>query len=312
MSRVPLRIAILGYGQIAQTQHVPSITANPDLDLVACITRRDIAPQGVPISASVAQLQASGLAVDAVSLCNTPGERMSTAFEVIAAGWHTMLEKPPAATLGAALAIEQAARDANVSLFASWHSRFAPAVAAAKRVLAGKRIDRIEIQWREDVRKWHPGQDWIWETSGFGVFDPGVNALSIATEILPCEIEVAAAQLQVPANRQMPIAAHLHFNGKGVPDAATASFDWRETAGEQWAIHVDHEGGSLALLDGGARLLIDDAPVAVGDEGEYPRLYRHFVDLMRESASDVDLRPMRLVADAFLIGNREVTDEFSI
>ncbi len=37
---------------------------------------------------------------------------------------------------------------------------------------------------KEDVRRWHPGQDWIWEAGGFGVFDPGINALSILTEVL--------------------------------------------------------------------------------------------------------------------------------
>ena len=43
----------------------------------------------------------------------------------------------------------------------------------------------MEILWHEDVHKWHPGQQWIWEPGGFGVFDPGINAFSIATKIFP-------------------------------------------------------------------------------------------------------------------------------
>jgi len=145
---------------------------------------------------------------------------------------------------------------------------------------------------------------------GFGVFDPGVNALSIATHILPCELNLATAGLQVPANRQMPIAGELTFAGVGVPAQATASFDWRESEGEQWTISIEHDGGSLTLLDGGDRLLIDGRPAPTGQEGEYPALYRQFVNLLRCGASDVDLRPMRLVADAFMIGTRQLVDAF--
>ena len=59
----------------------------------------------------------------------------------------------------------------------------AQAVAPAKAWLAGKTIKQAKIIWREDVRKWHPGQDWIFEAGGMGVFDPGINALSIMTDI---------------------------------------------------------------------------------------------------------------------------------
>jgi D-galactose 1-dehydrogenase len=56
----------------------------------------------------------------------------------------------------------------------------------AKAWLAGKRqVARGRITWREDVRKWHPGQDWVFEPGGMGVFDPGINALSILTISCP-------------------------------------------------------------------------------------------------------------------------------
>jgi D-galactose 1-dehydrogenase/L-arabinose 1- dehydrogenase len=40
--------------------------------------------------------------------------------------------------------------------------------------------------------------------------------------------------------------------------------------------------------------------------GEYPRLYRRFADLCESNASEVDLRPFQLVADAFLVGERRI------
>ena len=71
------------------------------------------------------------------------------------------------------------------TLFTAWHSQFAPAVPAARRWIEAHRPRHIKVTWREDVRRWHPGQEWVWEPGGFGVCDPGINAMSIFTEIMP-------------------------------------------------------------------------------------------------------------------------------
>ena len=94
-------------------------------------------------------------------------------------------------------------------LFATWHSRFAHAVAPARAWLDGRTVRSARISWKEDVRHWHPGQAWIWQPAGFGVFDPGINALSILTEILPGAFMVREATLTFPENRDTPIAATL-------------------------------------------------------------------------------------------------------
>ena len=302
-----IRVAILGYGKIAADQHVPAIAADPAFELAAVVSRRRAAPPGVPAFASLAELRDSGVAVDAVALCNTPAERPETALEAIAAGWAVLMEKPPAATPEAAEAIIQAAADARVPLFAAWHSRFAPAAPRARMLLAGKRIDALEIAWCEDVRKWHPGQAWIWEEGGFGVFDPGINALSLATAVLPLELGIASAVLEVPKGRAMPIAVELGFEGSGVPAGAMARFDWRETGAERWTVRVEAEGNTLILSDGGARLSWNGEAKTVDGRGEYPALYRRFAELVTAGESDADLRPLRLVADAFRLGEvREV------
>ncbi|TPE61572.1 Gfo/Idh/MocA family oxidoreductase [Sandaracinobacter neustonicus] len=304
-----IAIAIIGYGKIAEDQHVPAIRANPDFHLAASVSRRLAGPPGVPAFASIADLSASGLPIDAVALCNTPTERPATAFEALAAGWHVLMEKPPAATLAVAEQIAAAARAAGVSLFASWHCRFGPAVAAAKALLSGRRIDSLLIDWREDVRKWHPGQQWIWQPGGFGVFDPGINGLSLLSEILPVELAISAARLETPANHQTPIAARLDFSGPGIPANAHGLFDWLEPD-DRWNIHIGFEGHTLLLSHGGSRLTLDEVPQEVGNEGEYPPLYRRFAELVNHRESEVDLRPLQLVADAFLLGERVTVPAF--
>lgn len=107
-------------------------------------------------------------------------------------------KNPPGASLSECHRLIDMAQAQRVSLYATWHSREAPMVAAAKAWLADRTLRRLQITWKEDVRRWHPGQAWIWEPGGLGVFDPGINALSILTEILPDAIHLTDATLEVP------------------------------------------------------------------------------------------------------------------
>ena len=45
-------------------------------------------------------------------------------------------------------------------------------------------------------------------------------------------------------------------------------------------------------------------------EAEYRGLYRRFIELAATGSSDVDLTPLRLVADAFLLGRRSIVESF--
>jgi D-galactose 1-dehydrogenase len=202
-------------------------------------------------------------------------------------------------------ALRAAACDAGLTLYATWHSRQAAMVAAAKSWLGERVLRRLSVTWKEDVRRWHPGQAWIWEPGGFGVFDPGINALSIVTEILPHDIHVASAELEIPANRQTPIAARIAFHH---PHGAKveAVFDWRQQGDQTWEIEAETKNGTLILSDGGAVLRVDGTPMgeAAPLGGEYPRLYAQMARLVARGASDVDLRPMTLVMDAMALGRR--------
>ena len=157
----PIRLAVVGMGKIAHDQHLPAIAANPDFDLVATVSRSGEPTAGKPMFASIDELSASGLAVDAVAQRTPPQVRRAIAMTAIANGWHVFLEKPPGATLAEVAALTEAAAAAGITLFASWHSRFAAGVEPARAWLANRSITRATITWREDVRVWHPGQEWV-------------------------------------------------------------------------------------------------------------------------------------------------------
>ncbi len=304
----PIRIAVVGMGKIARDQHLPAIAGNGAFGLAATVSPHDHGVEGVPHFASLDELLAAGPAVDAVALCTPPQVRYDLASTALARGIHVFLEKPPGATLAEVVALEAQADKVGATLFAAWHSRFAAGVAPARAWLAERRIDKVEITWREDVRVWHPGQAWIWEPGGLGVFDPGINALSIATRILPRPIFLQSGRLEIPANRAAPIAADLNFrDSTGAP--VHMDLDWRQTGPQSWDIVVETDAGTLKLSSGGAVLTLPSG-TSHDEDHEYPGLYARFTTLIRTGRSDVDVDPLRLVADAFLRATRVSVEPF--
>lgn len=302
-----LRIGLVGLGKIARDQHLPALAANPDYDLVA-IASRNATLDGVANFPTIEAMLGGDIALDAVSLCTPPRSRFDQAAAAIEAGLHVMMEKPQAATLSEAVALADMAQAKGVVLFATWHSREAAGVEPARAWLAGRRIDAVRIAWREDIRRWHPGQDWILEAGGFGVFDPGINALSIATRILPEPWRVDTATITVPAGRQGPLKAMLGMLAGAVP--VSAEFDFLQTGPQTWDIEVDTDAGTMVLSMGGSILRLPDERPRNAADAEYPGLYRRFAELVATGKSDVDLRPLQLVADAFLIAERTTGDAF--
>lgn len=308
MSPFPIRVAVVGLGKIARDQHLPAIAENERFALAATVDPRAEGTGAVPHFADLASALAAAVPIDAVALCTPPQLRHRLARAALAQGLHVLLEKPPAASLAELDDLTRQAMASGASLFAAWHSRFAPGVAPARAWLAGRTLRNVAITWREDVRIWHPGQAWIWEPGGLGVFDPGINALSIASSILPHPLIVEEAVLTFPDNRAAPIAARLRL-ADTAGTAIEMDLDWRQTGPQTWTIEVETDAGRIVLAEGGAALHLPDTS-RHDDDLEYPALYEHFAGLVARGQSDVDAAPFRLVADAFLIGRRETTDAF--
>ena len=303
-----IRLGIVGVGKIARDQHLPAIAENPSFALVATASR-DGGVDGLVNFESIEAMLADGPALDAVAICTPPQGRHAIARAALEAGLDVLLEKPPGATVGEVADLAAFAASNGRTLFTSWHSREAAAVEPARQWLAERAITAVRIVWKEDVRVWHPGQEWIFAAGGLGVFDPAINALSIVTRILPKALILDSAELAFPANRDAPIAATLAMSYDGdVP--VTADLDFLQTGPQSWDVIVETDEGTLMLSHGGATLTIDGAPVALGAHEEYPRLYRRFAKLIERRESDVDVTPFQIAADAFLIGRRRTVEPF--
>jgi D-galactose 1-dehydrogenase len=91
----------------------------------------------------------------------------------------------------------------------------------------------------------------------------------------------------------------------------SADFDWREKGEEKWNMTMEFGDGRPARLSkGGAALSVEDKIVVEAPSEEYQRIYSRFAELLDGRRSDVNAAPLRLVADAMLLGRRLTTDAF--
>lgn len=309
------KLALVGIGKIARDQHIPALTASGAYQLAATVSRSG-GTENVENYDTIEELLAARPDISAISFCTPPQVRYAGARAALKAGRHVMLEKPPGASLSEVHALQALAKDRGLTLYTTWHSRQAASVPAAKAWLSDKTLKSVKIDWKEDVRIWHPGQQWIWEAGGLGIFDPTINAFSILTEILPVDVHVTGAELHFPSNCETPIAGTIRMNGPHGP-LVTAAVDFLWEGEALWRLTVETDDGMLTLNQGGAILEIDGIAQhgAARNEtniyGEYDGLYARFAELLDTNTSEVDLRPMVLVADTFTLGKRIDAPEFN-
>jgi D-galactose 1-dehydrogenase len=298
-----IRIGIVGFGKIAREQHAPAIAQNPSFRLAGAVTGAK-APPGIPTFADVPAMLRE-IPLDAVAVCTPPSVRYAIARDCLDAGLHLLLEKPPASTLGEIASLQSLAGAKRRTLFTTWHAQHNRAVELAADITRRDGIASLQADWLENVEKWHPGQQWIWRPGGFGVFDAGINALSIATMLSPGPLLVTAADFVLHHDGQQPIAADLALAGPAIAGPVRVRLDWRHKGDERWTVAVTTNTGQRLLLSrGGSLLRIGDAPPAGDAGGEYPSIYRRFAELIGTQASHVDAEPLRITADAMMLARR--------
>lgn len=300
------RIAVIGVGKIAVDQHLPVIDASDDFELAATVSTRGIGHGDVPVFKTPGALYAAMPDVNLVSICTPPGIRHTYVREALDAGKDVMMEKPPTTTISELDDLIAHARRLDRVLYQTWHSQFNAAVDRARAILADEGVISVRIDWRESVRKWHPGQDWVWEPGGFGVCDPGINAFSIFTKVMPFPVFVESSKLTFPANRQTPINADIVFkSSQAHQPKLSCGFDWLEESGEIWTIRFETgKGHDVRLENGGRKLSVDGAVIIEHGDHEYAAMYDRFAGLLERRESDVDAAPLRLMADVFLLAAR--------
>ena len=311
MSQDPRPIAVVGVGKIARDQHLPALAAHPDFRLEALVSLDDCGID-LPCFRSVTEMANAMPHIQAVSICTPPDCRLDIVAQALSANLHVMLEKPTAATVAKAMAIKAMATGKPQTIFASWHSRQAAGVRTLREWLSHRQVLQVDVSWKEDIRTWHPGQEWIF-SSGFGVFDPAINAFSILTEILEDDFFFTQGEMVVPENKAAPISADLRYRFPDRDGGIHLELDFdRRTADPEWTIAISCACGSQARLEqGGARVILPPHSAEPASPGEYPALYSQFAALIARGESDFDLSPMIHVFDAMALSQRRTGEAFS-
>lgn len=302
-----MRLAIVTQDELARDQHVLAIAMIPQIELIAIVSPNGTI-DGIPWLPSFDSLLGSDTDVDAVAICTPPHTRVHDAALALDSGRHVLLDAPPTATVAEMTALFAMAEQAGLTLFATWHARYTQSVAHARRLVATNGATSIRISWLGEPHKQPADRhhDQAWRPGGLGVLDVGIGALSILTEIVPETLTITAADLSIPSNRDVPVAATLHLS---TPSGltVTALFDHRQKHDRHWNIDVHSAAGTFALSNAGRLLTMGGRLVADGPVHAYQDIYRRFLDLVRSGASDIDTTPLAHVAEAFAIGRRTTT-----
>jgi 1,5-anhydro-D-fructose reductase (1,5-anhydro-D-mannitol-forming) len=182
---LPLKIALLGTGRIADEELAPAISQADDAELWSVLSRDPTRAAGFanrhgaaapePAHASLEHLLADP-ELDAVVVATPDGLHAGQAIAAARAGKHVLVEKPMATTLDDARAMIDACREADVRLGVAYHMRWHDGHRRlAQRIHAGElgRIHHMRVHWTflaRDASNWRASPEvgrW-WGLAGVG------------------------------------------------------------------------------------------------------------------------------------------------
>jgi len=150
------------------------------------------------------------------------------------------LEKPPTLTIEQLETIEEAGKEAGVTVFTAFHSCYRPEIDMARQTLSGERVTAIKIIYREDVLRYCDPKGWIFnpEIAGGGVFmSSGINPVSIITKIFPnLDLQVEQAKTDIDSRFNLESRGIVTFNFEG--GHGQIDMDWYHEGTETRSIEI--------------------------------------------------------------------------
>ena len=149
-----LKIAIVGIGNIGNT-HAKCYQDNPNTEIVAICDiikeKADAAAEryGSKAFYSIADMVASGIEIDAASMCTkgveNGGDHFQPTMELLEAGIPTLGEKPISNTIPEARKMVKLAREKGVPYGINLNHRFTPSAVRAKEWLEEGRLGQLNL-----------------------------------------------------------------------------------------------------------------------------------------------------------------------
>lgn len=333
-------IAICGFGEIATKAHLPAILkASGQYRVVAIIdpnremavtrlghfglSEKDVAVyQGLAecLGDFNSKKSSKRTTLDAVAVCTPSLVTLDLAAEALQAGKHVLVEKPPG-DWRRLFGLQSVAQNQRIAFFTAYHTAACVGLPHAKEWLTARAnsLEKIQVTWKECVRKWHPGQEWVTRKNPAGnvcegVLDIVFNPLSLLFALLG-PMQFRASTLVVPSNWETPISGSFaltaNTNTGNIPIPVNGEFGWDyeraasdgEGPDEIWTIDFHGQSSVLSLQEGGCQVYRDGQRVTTQSTAAYPlgpeyqNLYKQFSTLVANRSCAVDDTTPRLLQE---------------
>jgi UDP-N-acetyl-2-amino-2-deoxyglucuronate dehydrogenase len=218
---VPVRLGLVGLGNVGLGHHLPAFESLPELVRVAAVAdpapdRRAAAAErlGLGEEATYASPEAliADADVDVIDLATPPSIRVALARRAVAAGRAVVCEKPLAIAPADADALVGAAADAGVPVAMIHNYLHLPEIVAARAAIADGAIGRPEIaivnalgvEDRPGSGAWRPGWRHDATVSGGGVLMDMLHLVYIAEALVGAPFRRVSAEI-LARTHQAPV-----------------------------------------------------------------------------------------------------------
>jgi predicted dehydrogenase len=322
----PIRVGVIGLGQIAVRAHLPGYDKAEGCQLTAVHSGREahakqVAAQfGIPYIYKSWEKLLESDHVDAVSICTPNFIHMPIALKAMQEGKHVLVEKPLAMNTTEARDLIAAAKKYKRVLMVHHNMRFDPAVRTAGKLLQKNTIGEIYAfkcsLTHRGPSAWSPKADWFFnpeKAGGGALMDLGPHVFDSLSYLLEDQAIMSGAGAAYPKNGgkgkgtmsrcEVHCACLLRFK-KGT--VGTVNLGWVDTTYQNRFYFFGTKGTLSLNLAKGDPITLEfrdkegRTHPPLDHDSFYPSIYQHFIDCIRNgktpwASGEEGLRTLELV-----------------
>jgi predicted dehydrogenase len=237
-----LGVAVIGAGNIARWEHLPSLKAIPNIDLRAIYSASGARGKSYALRFGAAYCSSdydevlADQAIHAVIIASRNQEHAPQALAALRAGKHVFVEKPMALTEDECQALAEAERASGRVLTVGFNRRFAPFYQAQKRLLE-KRSGPVVINCRVNSPG-ISGSYWMADPAiGGAILGEACHFIDLLHWLLDSEPMTVSA-FSLPTDRAEPvgqnnIVASFHFEDGSIANLTYSTVGSATSGGER-------------------------------------------------------------------------------